>query len=61
MQAIQEAAEDSKNLDTFDAAIPVTSSSLAELSAASASLEMAAEAAARAFLSPSTKRIMPIS
>lgn len=44
---MQEAAEDSKNLDTFDSSVPITSSSLAELSAASASMEMAAAAAAR--------------
>lgn len=42
LQALQEAAEDSKNLDTFDNAAPITAASLAELSAASASLEMAA-------------------
>jgi len=42
IKALQEAAEDSKNLDTFDNAAPITAASLAELSAASASLEMAA-------------------
>jgi CCR4-NOT transcription complex subunit 3 len=47
MQTLQEAAEDSKNLDTFDNPAPTSSGSLADLSAASASLEMAAAAAAR--------------
>lgn len=47
MQTLQEAAEDSKNLDTFDNSTPISSGSLADLSAASASLEMAAAAAAR--------------
>lgn len=46
-QTLQEAAEDSKNLDTFDNSTPISSGSLADLSAASASLEMAAAAAAR--------------
>lgn len=47
---MQEAAEDSKNLDTFDSSLPVTSGSLAELSAASANMEMAAAARKYAML-----------